>query len=141
MYVLLKSKKPRQGAETWKSQFAGWDFLPVAQDASASISVSSAMEPAVHLLLPGHVETTSFGSLLSPSVRGGQSQSRGSSARLAKGLATSSLMAKSGSVPSSSFFTMWIWFAQTLPVFSPSCSAASLLALCHLKKHLFRSFF
>ena len=49
----------------------------MAQDASASISVSSAMEPAVHLLLPGHIETTSFGSLLSPSVRGGQSQSRG----------------------------------------------------------------
>ena len=49
----------------------------MARDASASISVSSAMEPAVHLRLPSHVEKTSSGSSLSPSVRGGQSRSRG----------------------------------------------------------------
>ena len=49
----------------------------MARDASASISVSSAMEPALHLLLPSHVEKTSSGSSLSPSLRGGQSQSRG----------------------------------------------------------------
>ena len=49
----------------------------MARDASASISVSSAMEPAVHLRLPSHVEKTSSGSSPSPSVRGGKSQSRG----------------------------------------------------------------
>lgn len=114
----------------------------MAQDASASISVSSAIEPAVHLLLPSHVEKTSFGSSLSPSVKGGQSQSRGCGGTSADrticeaGEGTGHLLAdaKSGSVTSLSFFTVWI--CSDTPVLSPSCSAASLLAPSPLKKSL-----